>query len=119
SVGLAVEYHAPGVGTDGPAEDFHQRGFAGAVLADQGVNLATAQLQINAAQRVRRPEVLVDTSHRQADGVTHFFAYFGFWTVRFSWYSGSNFSRISGSSMFFFVTTNSPVDRSFAPALTS
>ena len=39
-VGLAVQRENAGVGPDGPAQHLHQRRFAGAVLADQRVDLA-------------------------------------------------------------------------------
>ncbi|MCY1377807.1 hypothetical protein D9M69_653980 [compost metagenome] len=35
-----VEAHLAGIGPDGAEDDLHQRGFAGAVLAQDGVDLA-------------------------------------------------------------------------------
>src|SRR6266542_442846 len=35
----------------GPAENFHERGFARAVLAEKDMNLAPSQIEINVVQR--------------------------------------------------------------------
>src|SRR5207237_1400695 len=40
--GLAVDFQGAGVGGDGAGDDLDERGLAGAVLADQGVDLAGA-----------------------------------------------------------------------------
>ena len=49
-----------------PAEDLDQRALAGAVLADERVDLAGAQLQRHVGERLRRPEPLRDAA--QGDG---------------------------------------------------
>src|SRR5262245_44489376 len=65
SIGPAIEGHGAGVRPFGAAEDFHERRFTGAVLADEGMHLAGMQLQIDTAQSKRRPEALVNAGHRQ------------------------------------------------------
>ena len=49
-------------------EDLHQRALAGAVLADQPVDLARQQLEIDAVERGRAAEALGDAAERQ-DGL--------------------------------------------------
>ena len=53
---LPADRHLPGVGPYDAAEDAHKRRFAGAVLADQRVNLTRYHLEIDAIKRRRRPE---------------------------------------------------------------
>ena len=52
-VGEASERHRPRIGTIRTAQDLHQRTLAGAILADQRVYLALAQLEIDAVERHR------------------------------------------------------------------
>ena len=56
--GLAVEADLAAVGAQDAIDDVHQRRLAGAVLAGEGVDLALAQLELDAAQRVDRSERL-------------------------------------------------------------
>ena len=53
----------PGVGRDEPAEHFHERGLAGAVLADERVDLAGRDLERRVAIRAHRSERLRDPAH--------------------------------------------------------
>ena len=46
-------------------DDFNERRLPGAVLADDGVDLAGAHLEGNLSQRMRPAEVLVDRVHLQ------------------------------------------------------
>ena len=50
------------------AQHLHQRGLAGAVLADEGVYLAPAHRQVHVLQRGNRAEPLGDPAHRQNVG---------------------------------------------------
>ena len=56
----AVDQHLAGVGLLDPADDLHQRGLAGAVLAQQRDDFARVHLEAHAAQRVHAGEPLVD-----------------------------------------------------------
>ena len=47
ATGRAVEQDLAGVGPVQPGEDVHQRALAGAVLAEQGVDLARAQVEVD------------------------------------------------------------------------
>ena len=53
---LAVEQDLAGVGPVQPGQDVHQRALAGAVLAEQGVDLAGAQVEVDVVVGERRPE---------------------------------------------------------------
>jgi hypothetical protein len=64
---LAVEQHAAGVGAVHTGEDLDQRRLARAVLADQGVRLAGAELEVRATQGGDRTEVLADVLEREHD----------------------------------------------------
>ena len=55
---LAVEREAAGVRPVRAAEHLHQRAFAGAVFADERVDLAGGNLETHAIERHRRPEAL-------------------------------------------------------------
>ncbi len=56
----AVDEDLAAVGTMHAAEDADQRRLAGAVLADDGMDLAEADVEIDAVERDRRAEVLAD-----------------------------------------------------------
>ena len=56
--GLPIEADLAAVGPQNAVDDVHQRRLAGAVLAGEGVDLAPAQLEIDAAQRADRAERL-------------------------------------------------------------
>ena len=45
-------------GLENPAQDADQRGLAGAVLADNGVDLAEGDVEVDAVERRRRAELL-------------------------------------------------------------
>jgi hypothetical protein len=63
-----VESHGPGVWALGTTKDLHQGGLAGPVFADQGVNLAGQDGQVNACQRHGRAVALGDAGHPQVGG---------------------------------------------------
>src|SRR6266536_1588080 len=54
-----------------PTEDFHERGFACAVLAEEDMNFAPPQLKINVIQRHDARESLPDVAHFQNGGICH------------------------------------------------
>ena len=58
-------YNSPLVGAKTPAEDLHQRRFAGAVVADEPDDLVVADFEVDALQRTHRTEVLLDVDHAQ------------------------------------------------------
>ena len=58
--GLAGERIVPWSGVITPDSDAHQRALAGAVLAEQDVDLAGQEVEIDAAQRVHAAEPLLD-----------------------------------------------------------
>ena len=70
-VGSAVERHRARIGSNRPAQHFHQRRFAGAVLADESMDFAGTQFQVNAVESLGRAEALADVGHRQANGDGH------------------------------------------------
>ena len=57
---LAVQDDLATVGAQDAVDDVHQRRFPGAVLAGDGVHLAAAQLEVDAAQRLDRAERFAD-----------------------------------------------------------
>ncbi len=63
---LAVDQHPPSIGRVHAGDDLHHGGLAGAVLADQAVDLAFAQLEIDVAQGRDAAEGLRDALHAQA-----------------------------------------------------
>ena len=62
---LPGDQDLPGVGLIDAAQDLHQRRLAGAVLADQADDLATADLDRHALQRVDAGKALVDRDERE------------------------------------------------------
>ena len=60
----AVEKHAAAVGAMDAHQDLHQRRLAGAVLAEQRVDLARQQVEIDPAEHLRLAEALDDPAHR-------------------------------------------------------
>jgi hypothetical protein len=64
-VRLPVEDHPAGVRRDGAAEYLHECRLAGTVFADERVDFAGAQFQVDTAQGLRRAEVLGNAGHRQ------------------------------------------------------
>jgi hypothetical protein len=67
---LAVPAHLAGVGPDGAVDDLHQRRLAGAVLAEDGVDLprrdAQADPVVGLHRRVRLADVdELETKHRR------------------------------------------------------
>src|SRR5947207_5622604 len=61
----AVEFYFAATLLVSSAQDLHQSGFAGAVLAEQHVNLASAQLKVNLIQSQDPWESLADLRHLQ------------------------------------------------------
>ena len=52
-----------------PLQDLHQGRLAGAVAADQGVDLALAQVEVDPVQDAGAGEALADPGHPHRDGV--------------------------------------------------
>ena len=50
-----------------PRQDVHQRGFTGAILADECMNLALLQAEVHMIQRMGAGELFVDLLHFQQD----------------------------------------------------
>ncbi len=64
--GLAVDLDlGAGIGDVGAGEDLHQRGFAGAVLTHQRMDLAGVDGKLDVAQRLHAGEGLGDVLHAQ------------------------------------------------------
>jgi hypothetical protein len=61
----AVDADLAGVGPVQPVEHVHQRRLAGAVAADEAVDLAGGQLEVGVDEGPHRPERLADPGHRQ------------------------------------------------------
>ena len=61
----AGELDRAGVGRDRAGDDGHQRALAGAVLAEQDVSLAGAQVEIDPAQGANAAEPLLDAGEPQ------------------------------------------------------
>src|SRR5688500_5910515 len=59
----ALNLHAPGVGLHEPPENAHESGFAGAVLADERVDLPWCNVERRAAISGDRTKVFVDSLH--------------------------------------------------------
>ena len=58
-----VDVNFASVRRDNPGEDVHQGRLAGAVLAQQRMDLAGIQVEIDAAQRVHAAEALAHIRH--------------------------------------------------------
>ena len=73
STGSSVELERAGGGRLDPGEDLHERRLAGAVLAEQRGDLARDDVEVDAAQRVRGAEHLVDAAraHHRLGGDAH------------------------------------------------
>ena len=74
-VSLQADFSTEPAGRVDPVEDLHQRGFAGAVLAEQGVDVAARDEEVDLAQDLDRSERDGDAAHLQrvgrAGGVAH------------------------------------------------
>jgi hypothetical protein len=70
--GLAGDENIAAVGTMHTAEDADERRLAGAVLADNGVDLAERHVEVDAVERGGRAELLADASDARR-GMTHRF----------------------------------------------
>ena len=64
----AGDLHRAGIGDVVAEEDVHQRRLAGAVLAEQGEDLAAAQGEVDAVIGEQRPEALGDAGEAKDDG---------------------------------------------------
>ena len=60
---LAADADRPGVAPVDPRQDLHEGRLAGAVLADEGVDLARPQLELGPVERVDARERLADPVH--------------------------------------------------------
>jgi hypothetical protein len=67
--GLAVNQQLAFVGDVGAAQNFHQRAFAGPVLAHERQHLAAAHVQVHVAQGNHAWKALGDGSHFQVHGI--------------------------------------------------
>ena len=67
-VGLPAMSDLAGVGLIDAAENLHQRGFAGAVFADQSDDLSGPDLDRHRLQRMNAGKALVDVDHRKGGG---------------------------------------------------
>ena len=63
-VSLSGDEDLPDVGLIDAAQNLHQRGFAGAVLADQANDLSGSDLDRDVLERVNAGKALVDPDHR-------------------------------------------------------
>jgi hypothetical protein len=63
---LTVEEHVAGVGGVGAGEGFHEGGFAGAVLSDEGVNFAGHDGEGDAIEGEGSAEAFADVAHFEA-----------------------------------------------------
>ncbi len=52
----AFDQNTPALGWRWPGEDFHERGFARAVLTDNGLNFAGAEIEADVLQHLHRAE---------------------------------------------------------------
>ena len=64
---LALEDHLAGVALVDAGQDLHQGGLAGAVLADQGVDLALADVEVDVGERQHAGEALGDPTHLEEE----------------------------------------------------
>ncbi len=109
-VGTPVELHPAGVGGQGAAEDLHQGALAGAVLADEGVDLAPAELEADAVKGPGRAEALAHPGHAEDGGCRGSGGHQSSIRER----SGERRVRISGASMFSSVARTTPVSMTFS-----
>ncbi len=64
----AVEQHLAAVRLDDAGEDVHQRRLPGAVFAEERVNFAALEIEVDAAQRLHAAKALDDAAHGQKRG---------------------------------------------------
>ena len=69
AIGLAVDRHGSAVSGDNAAENLDQGGFASAVLAEKGNDLAAIDVEAHALERLRAPERLGDILETQDAGL--------------------------------------------------
>ena len=67
---MIVDFAVIGAVRIDAAQHLHQRRFAGAVFADDGVDLARADIQIDIVQRLHARKRLGDAAHFE-NGVVH------------------------------------------------
>ena len=77
---LALERDGAGILAVDAGQDLHERGLAGAVLADEGMHLAGAQLELGVHQGLDAGEVLVDALHADQKVSRH--AFLASWWIR-------------------------------------
>ncbi len=65
---LAVDEHFPLVGLDQPVEDVHERALAGAVLAEEGMDLAGPDIEVDVVVGEHARELLRDPAHAERRG---------------------------------------------------
>ena len=61
--GPPLQKHFASVRSEDAGEDVHERRLAGAVLAEEGMNLAALEVEIDAAQSLHAAEMLGDPAH--------------------------------------------------------
>ena len=66
---LALDREVAAIRQDDAHQDIHQRALAGAILADKGVNLALADLQIDLVIRHHAGKFLRDPPHLDGEGL--------------------------------------------------
>ena len=71
NVSRAVEKHLALVRRNRAGQNFHQRGFARAVFADERHDFAGRDGQLHAAQRLRRAEAPAHAAHFESGGIGH------------------------------------------------
>ena len=103
---------APASGREGAAQDLHQRALAGAVLAEQGVDLARAELEVDAVEGDGGAEALADARHATGRAAAD-----GRVIGRGSERSGVSRALISAVPMLSLVARVTPVSMSLAIVL--
>src|SRR5438876_10839713 len=76
NISLSIKLHCSLIGAQRSGYDIHQRALAGAVLANQSVHLAFAQIHADAVERNRGTEALVNVGNGYD---SHWI--FGLWTL--------------------------------------
>ena len=62
---LSSEFYGAGIGLVDTRQNLDQRGFAGAILAEQRVNLAATDIKVDMIESKRRGEALDEAAHNE------------------------------------------------------